>query len=60
MKDAYEWMETITDYQELWKLHSRASTQWMVRDKWQQYAKKFPKHFIELFDPQGLKSIYGS
>jgi formylglycine-generating enzyme required for sulfatase activity len=57
-EDAHEWILILREYQKLLDFDARDSTRHKVQPNWLTYRQKFPKPFVELFDPKGFKDRY--
>ncbi|QPC83647.1 SUMF1/EgtB/PvdO family nonheme iron enzyme [Phototrophicus methaneseepsis] len=58
--EALEWIILVREYEKILRLHQHKNTRFKVPTLLSDYLKKFPKPFIELFDPKNLKDYYSS
>jgi formylglycine-generating enzyme required for sulfatase activity len=56
--DAREWIGLLRDYEQMVRLDARSTTRHKIPALWAAYAKRFPRPFVELFDPKGFKERY--
>jgi len=59
-EDALHWITLLHDYERIIGYDKRENTRYKIPVAWADYAKQFPKPFIQTFDPKDFQKRYGN